>query len=67
MQLEAECPGNQYTPFGWIGIISFPFLWAPAFGEFGSRMWRRWAQRFREAGIHVRSCVVHHLDLTEGA
>ena len=66
-QLEEERPRHKYTPFGWAGVISFPFLWAPSYGEFGSQRGRRWGQRFADAGIHVRSCVVHHLDLIEGA
>ena len=66
-QLERERHGPENAPFGWVGIISFPFLWAPSYGEFGSQTWHRWGRRFADAGIHVRSCVVHHLDLIEGA
>ncbi|BDA49903.1 hypothetical protein COCOBI_15-0310 [Coccomyxa sp. Obi] len=66
-KLERECAGAEYPPFGWLAAISFPFLWAPSFGEFGSEEWRKWGHVFKQAGIPVRSCVVHHLDLVSGA
>lgn len=66
-KLEREFAGAEYPPFGWLAAISFPFLWAPSFGEFGSEEWRRWGSKFIEAGIPVTSCVVHHLDLVCGA
>ncbi|EIE22965.1 hypothetical protein COCSUDRAFT_53472 [Coccomyxa subellipsoidea C-169] len=66
-KLEQECPGGDYAPFGWLAAISFPFLWAPSFGEFGTAQWRRWGIEFKKAGIPARSCVVHHIDLVSGA
>lgn len=66
-KLEREFAGAEYPPFSWLAAISFPFLWAPSFGEFGSKEWRRWGREFIEAGIPVKSCVVHHLDLVSGA
>lgn len=65
-KLEEQGLRPSYSSFGWLAVISFPFLWAPSFGEFGSRVWRRWGQEFRATGIPVRSCVVHHLDLLAG-
>ena len=61
--LESTCPDRKYVPFGWIAAISFPFLWCPSFGEFCSPLWKDWAAKFRAAGIPVRSCVLHSLDL----
>jgi hypothetical protein len=64
--LEEQGLSPSYSAFGWLAAISFPFLWVPSFGEFGSSEWRRWGIQFREAGIPARSCVVHHLDLIAG-
>ena len=64
--LEAVCPARKYAPFGWVAAISFPFFWAPSFGEFGSPMWREWGGRFRDAGVPARCCVLHALDLLRG-
>lgn len=47
---------------GWAGVISFPHLFASAFGEYGSPEWRRWAAEFKARRIPVRSC--HCLWLT---
>ena len=66
-KLERKCAGGDYLPFGWLAAISFPFLWAPSFGEFGSAEWRHWGHEFKEAGIPAKSCVVHHIDLVSGA
>ena len=55
---------RTYAAFDPIAAISFPFFWAPAFGEFGSPMWQNWAAEFDKAG--VRCCVWHALDLTRG-
>lgn len=64
--LERERASGQYVSFGWLAAISFPFLWAPSFGEFGSVQWRHWGTEFKDAGVPVRSCVVHSLDLLSG-
>jgi len=37
------------------------------FGEFRTRTWRHWAQKFVDAGVPVKSCVFHWLLLTHGA
>lgn len=34
------------------------------FGEFRTRTWRHWAQKFVDAGVPVKSCVFHWLLLT---
>lgn len=61
--MEASCPERKYVHFGWVAAISFPFFWAACFGEFCSPQWEEWAAKFRGAGIPVRSCVLHSLDL----
>ncbi|KAK9805574.1 hypothetical protein WJX72_006054 [[Myrmecia] bisecta] len=66
LALEAACPERKYGPFGWVAAISFPFFFAPSFGEFGSAMWKEWGLRFRHAGIPARCCVLHSLDLLRG-
>eukprot|EP00884_Botryococcus_braunii_P005942 jgi/Botrbrau1/15349/Bobra.0289s0005.1 len=55
-----------YPPFGWVGVIAFPWVWAACFGEFGTATWRRWGREFRQAKISTRSCVTHCLDFTSG-
>jgi len=65
--LTANCPENQYRPFGWAAVIAFSHVWAHDFGEFGSATWRRWARLFLENRIRVRCCVFHSLDLVYGA
>ena len=67
LALERERPEAAYAPFGFVAVISFPFHWAASFGEFGSQEWLAWGVRFREAGIPVRSCVAHFIDLIAGA
>ncbi|KAK9826407.1 hypothetical protein WJX81_000835 [Elliptochloris bilobata] len=65
--LERRCPQRQYAPFGWAAAIAFPGAWGRAFGPLGSREWRRWALRCRDSGLPARSCVLHSLDLLQGA
>ena len=65
--LERESPEAAYVPFGFAAVISFPFHWAASFGEFGSQEWHTWGIKFQEAGIPVRSCVAHFIDLIGGA
>lgn len=65
-KLEARCTGLEYRPFGFLAAISFPFNWAPSFGEFGTQEWRLWGRKFEEAGIPVRSCITHFIDMTSG-
>ncbi|KAL3160378.1 hypothetical protein ABBQ32_010705 [Trebouxia sp. C0010 RCD-2024] len=61
-----EVESQLYPPFASIAAISFPFFWAPSFGEFGSPAWRRWAVKFKQCHIPTRCCVWHALDLTRG-
>lgn len=56
-------PHLSYGPMGHLGVISFPFLFASAFGEYGSAPWRRWAREFNAIGVPVRSCCCHALSL----
>ena len=65
--LEQADSGLEYRPFGFLAVISFPFNWAASFGEFGTQDWHFWGRKFQDAGIPVRSCVAHFIDMTEGA
>ena len=67
LMLEQAHSGLGYRPFGFLAVISFPFNWAASFGEFGSQDWHSWGRKFREAGIPVRSCVAHFIDMVAGA
>lgn len=64
---DPQLTSRLYKPFGPIAAISFPFFWAPAFGELGTPMWREWALQFRQAGVNTRCCVWHALNLSRGA
>lgn len=64
---DLQLVSRLYTPFAPIAAISFPFFWAPSFGEFGSATWRKWAVQFKQCQIQTRCCVWHALDLTRGA
>ncbi|KAL0045049.1 hypothetical protein WJX82_006407 [Trebouxia sp. C0006] len=64
---DPQLTSRLYTPFGPIAAISFPFFWAPAFGEFGTPVWQEWALQFRQAGVNTRCCVWHALNLSRGA
>lgn len=55
-----------YAPFGRVAVIAFPWSWAKAVGEYGSRHNEEWARRFASVGIPIRSCVLHRLSLTYG-
>lgn len=66
-QQDPKMTSRLYKPFAPIAAISFPFFWAPAFGEFGTPMWREWALQFRQAGVQTRCCVWHALNLSRGA
>ena len=66
-QQDPNMTSRLYKPFAPIAAISFPFFWAPAFGEFGTPMWREWALQFRQAGVNTRCCVWHALNLSRGA
>ncbi|DBB06980.1 TPA: hypothetical protein ACH3X1_011572 [Trebouxia sp. C0004] len=64
---DPKLTSRLYKPFAPIAAISFPFFWAPAFGEFGTPMWREWALQFRQAGVNTRCCVWHAVNLSRGA
>jgi hypothetical protein len=65
--LQAACPERAYAPFGWAAAIAFPGAWASAFGALGGPQWARWARRCLDGGLPARSCVLHSLDLLQGA
>lgn len=65
-QQKPHLLSRMYPPFAPIAAISFPFFWAPSFGEFGSASWRKWAVQFKQCQIQTRCCVWHALDLTRG-
>jgi len=58
--------GKLYAHFGPAAVIAFPWAWAAAMGEFGTRENGHWARAFAAAGIPVKSCVLHSLSLTYG-
>ena len=64
--LEQANSGLDYKTFGFLAVISFPFNWAASFGEFGTQEWHTWGRKFQDAGIPVRSCVAHFIDMTDG-
>ena len=64
---NSELASRLYKPFAPIAAISFPFFWAPSFGELGSPMWRKWGLQFKQSDIQTKCCVWHALDLTRGA
>lgn len=66
-ELERSYLQLKYERFAWAAVIGFPGAYAGGFGEYGSRTWRLWAQRFQSAGVPVKSCVFHWLLLTYGA
>lgn len=65
-QLQVDWPQLKYKPFDWVAVISFAFLYADSFGEFGSQQWRSWGCQFKQAGIPVKMCVFHAYSLIQG-